>query len=227
MAIKLSLKKHVLLNISFTTDIVFLLKSDKDEHRTRLVITRNACPAMPANTSSRKSFTATRLSSLEYRRYSDLYSQDTRMYHYPYTRGRHLLTYARAYTHAHTRRLRSRIRHTHTKCRAWTGIDLAYPMDMSRVFLFLLIALVDTRSLTILIVSFTSCFENHDAAISQISLAYPFLFFSASLRILDHVHSLEFPFAKSVVREEKQAPRIGRYFHPNARQSATLVYVFG
>lgn len=53
----------MLLNISFTTDIVFLLKSDKDEHYTRLVITRNACPAMPANTSSRKSFTATRLSS--------------------------------------------------------------------------------------------------------------------------------------------------------------------
>lgn len=178
MAIKLSLKKHVLLNISFTTDIVFLLKSDKDEHRTRLVITRNACPAMPANTLSRKSFTATRLSSLEYRRYSDLYSQDTRMYHYPYTRGRHLLTYARAYTHAHTRRLRSRIGHTHTKCRAWTGIDLAYPMDMSRVFLFLLLALVDTRSLTIFI-SFTSCFENHDAAIShKFPLFTRFFFFS-------------------------------------------------
>lgn len=32
MAIKLSLKKHLLLNISFTTDIVFLLKSDKTPH---------------------------------------------------------------------------------------------------------------------------------------------------------------------------------------------------
>jgi len=34
--------------------------------------------------------------------------------------------------------------------------------------------------------------------------------------------------AKPVAREEnKQASRTGRYFHPNARQSATLVYVLG
>lgn len=163
---------------------MFLSKFDKDEYRTRLVTTRNACPAIPASTSSRKSFTATRLSSLKYRRYrdTDLYSQDTRMYHYPYKRGRHLLTYAQTYTHAHIRGLSTR--HTHTEYPASTGIDLAYPIDMS-LSLPLFLAPVDTSSLTIL--SFTSYFET---AISWstmgVSLAFVCLFFSAPLRIWDH-----------------------------------------
>lgn len=162
---------------------MFLSKFDKDEYRTRLVTTRNACPAIPASTSSRKSFTATRLSSLKYRRYrdTDLYSQDTRMYHYPYKRGRHLLTYAQTYTHAHIRGLSSRTRHTHTEYAA----SLADRSCLSDRYVSL--SLVDTSSLTILIVSFTSYFEICNLMVDN--ARFPCLclsFFSAPLRILDH-----------------------------------------
>lgn len=182
---------------------------------------------MSANTSSRKSFT-----QRDYVRSStdgvgiDLYSrQDTRMYHYSYA--------WEAFTHICTRthaccmymleleRENSRTRYTHGM--SWTGIDLAYSIDTSGF------SLSHSRSLAIR--NFTSGFKTHDAAILRptmcSALTHPHYFFSSGLRESWIMRQAWDCHAKPVAREEKQASRTGRYFHPNARQSATLVYVLG
>lgn len=230
MTIKLSLKKHVLLNISFTTDIVFLLKSDKDEHRTRLVTTRNACPAMPANTSSRKSFTATRLSSSS----TDDIGIPT------------CIRKIRGCTIIRTRV--GGTSHTRKCTRMHTLEDCAHVLDTrignvlpelasilpirwiclgSFFFSFSLSSiLVYTFSMTSLLLVLRAVSRIWEMRLqshtSSPCLPFP-LFFSRESWVTRRVRN--FPLPSSWRRETSS--RIGWYFHPNTRQSATLVYVFG
>lgn len=237
MTIKLSLKKHRALNISFTIDTVFLLKPDKDEPRarTRLATTRNACPAMPANTSSRKSFT-----QRDYVRSStdgvgiDLYSrQDTRIYHYPYAweAFAHICTRTRAPARTRSREPRkenSRIAYTHgMSCPDWHRSCL-FDRYVG-AFLSPLLGFVDTLALWPFAIlrafSRPMTLQSHG---QQCALPSPtrYSFFPPIFAGLGSRAKPGACHAKPVAREEKQAPRTGgRYFHPNARQSATLVYV--
>jgi len=160
---------------------------------------------MPANTSSRKSFT-----QRDYVRSStdgvgiDLYSrQDTRMYHYLYARGRYLLTYARARTRRHTLELsnwKENSRTRYTECPVWTGIDLAYPIDTSGFSLPLL-----SRSLAIR--NFTSGFKTHDAAISWPTMYIPSSIHYFFFPILGESWITRQAWDCHNPREEKQATR--------------------
>jgi len=133
---------------------------------------------MPANASSRKSFTATRLRSAEYRRlrYRTCTRGKIRGCTIIRTRGRHLP--AHAHEGADSRR-----GYTLAECLASIGIDLAYPIDMSALSLSLSLSLALSRacrrhSRSLVIRNFTSCFKTHDAAIPRPTmrapLAHPF-----------------------------------------------------
>lgn len=180
---------------------------------------------MPASTSSRKSFT-----QRDYVRSStdgvgiDLYSrQDTRMYHYLYARGRHLLTYARASTHtcACTRsnwKENSRTRYTYgMSCLDWHRSCLSNRY----VGLFSPSSTPSSRhSRSLAVYNFTSGFKTHDAAISRPTMCAPLtrpLFPFSGLCESWIMRQVRDCHAEPVTREEKHAPRNGRYFHPNAR----------
>jgi len=156
---------------------------------------------MPANTPSRKSFTGTRLRSLEYRRRRYWLVLAARYADVPLS-VRVGGTYSHIRTHTHDDEFTG---YTHTKCPARTRIDLAYPIDR-----YIGPSLPSSRSTVStsrspVIRNFTSYFKIHDAAISRPTmrapLAHPF-FFSAPSRVLDHAPSLGLP---CETREEKQA----------------------
>lgn len=141
----------------------------------------------------------------------------------------HTHAQARTRVHAHARTgRRIRVPGTHTECPAWTGIDLAYPIDTSGFSLPLLRPRRHSRSLAVY--NFTSGFKTRDAAISRPTMCAPLtrpLFPFSGLCESWIMRQARDCHAEPVTREEKHAPRNGRYFHPNARQSATLVYVLG
>lgn len=209
---------------------MFLLKPDKDEACTRLLTTRNACPAMSANTSSRKSFT-----QRDYVRSStdgvriDLYSQqDTRMYHYPYAWEAFTLTYAltRARVFSNWKE-NSRIRYTHgMSCLGWHRSCLSnrYVELFSPSSSLFVDTLVPWPFAVLRAVSRPMTLQSYGQQCALLSPTRYFFFSPAFAWIMRQAWDCH---AKPVAREEKQAPRTGRYFHLNARQSATLVYVLG
>lgn len=193
---------------------------------------------MSANTSSRKSFTQRDYvcSSTDGVRI-DLYSQqDTRMYHYPYAWEAFTLTYVRARTHTRMYILELEGEFTYQvharECPAWAGIDLAYPIDTSS---FSLSLSLPRSSPTLSFSGHSQFYERFqdpwrcNLTANNVRSPHPpvISFFFPGLRESWIMRQAWDCHAKPVAREEKQAPRTERYFHPNARQSATLVYVLG
>lgn len=180
---------------------------------------------MPANTSSRKSFT-----QRDYVRSStdgvgiDLYSrQDTRMYHYLYARGRYLLTYARAWTRTHTLELKGEFTYQvyGVSCLDWHRSCLSNRY----VGLFSPSSLLSGHS------QFYERFQDPwrcNLMANNVRSPHPLVtsFFQSSW-VLDHAPSLGLPCEARSARRETSSAETGRYFHSNARQSATLVYVLG